>query len=929
MARRVLTAEEAVANAQTLNLSRYRNQRPVLVGPLARLFRYTVPGERVSIGTYTFTDTLVSPWPNLPEGSAVDLSFVKVYLESARIRYLNKPIGLNGTAIPPAAPANRVRASDLIFRTANGFNRSPIFGDRDVEVGDLVRLSADPGGGMVTHTTRVTGFRGDPVAASIGNASASSINKPSTAGSPPVYQQAGSTPLNEVYITAVDDTGYDSLADGGLTRTYTVTVLQSSNGGDATTAVLRVQSSDGKDDVASVTPAAFGSPTTIGTKGLTVTWGLNALRPTDAGVSPDDFVAGQKWTITLNKEFTAASATSGGTYTGDRKRVYIVTITVGGTLASGTAAFVVTTADGSDMSGPTLVTGAGDPRPVGNFGATITFSGAGGMLNVGDVWSFTATPETEGVIRTLVLRDDVPESLRSGSQDCHLELMIERPSVELPRFGSHPSSMTNWRATSDELTVSAGIHLTAPGLTAGGVPAYHPVVSATVYPHYRVWITRRTPERYATYQEALAGLGSLDSDNPLGYAVARALDNTAGSLLVDPSPTARTTTDVIVVQPLPNLPHDLSAWQEALDTLATEPDAYRLVPITHNPAVHRLFADYAIAASSGNDGYWRTCFLPGSVESYARLVPGDSSELMTATVSAGTNGNNLVTAEPGANFVTRGVRPGDRFHVNIVTDQDGNSTYNSFIVAEVVSETTLHLASGPAAPIPVAVQFEIWRPMTSDDLVEQILRRVAEYASERICLIWPDAAIDEASGQEVPGYSVASAVAGLAASVPSQQSLRGVGVKGFRSAPRSLGLFTAAQLNRLAAAGVFILQTDPEGGIFVRDPHTTNPASVETREEMVTRNSDMVRFAVDAAWMSLRGISNLTDEIQEQLQGRLDQTSLDLRASNTTRLLGPPCVGLRIAGASPVPGQPDSLNVSVEMTGPLPLNRTFLDMSLI
>lgn len=934
MARRILTAAEAVGNGQGMNLTRYARLRPTIVGPCARLRRYTETDEKALtlLGSYVPGADTAFDWPNLGASETADPASARVFLESGLLRYLYKPVGSGGTAIPPASPNNRVRASAYVFKTANGTDRSAAFGDRDVTVGDTVKLSAVVSSALVTHTSVVTGFVGEAVAATTGTAAAASTNRANQSAPSTTYSQVSGTPANYVEISTTAGT-YNSLADGGINRTYTVTVIQSGTGGVGTTALLKVESSDGLDDVASLSPAAFASATTIGTKGLTVTWVKDTGNSVDSGVDADDFVAGQKWTIAVGQAYTKPTGqTAAGTYTGPIDRTYVVTVVTGGTLGSGTATITCVSSDGADSSGPTAVTAAAAAIQVGNYGNTIAFAGVSSMLYPGDVYSFAVTAATEGAVQTLTLRDDVPSNLRTGGAvDCDLELFVTLPAgTELPETHPEPSAAANWTADADGITLESGAYMTVDGLTDGGEPVYAALRSATCYVSYRAWDPMGgAPVRVATVAEAEEALGSLDADNPLGYAVGKALANTAAELLTAPSPNAAANTDPVVFMPVAYPVDDVDSWQTAFDALSGEEDTHQLVPLSTDPEVHAVAAAHAAAESDSAVSRWRTVYAPASVTSPTQLVPA-SGQTTVPTATVATSGGEFV-AVTGVNtaFVTNGVRSGDSFRINYGTDEYGDESYEAYEIDEVVSETSLTLASGPSSAVPVAVRAEVWRTPTPAELVEQLATKAAALADTRVCLVWPDEVVDSA-GETVPGYTAVAALAGLAGSVPSHQGLRGVGVEGFSTAPRSLGLFTNAQLDDLSAAGVFVLAADASGGLYVRSAKTTDTSGVYASEEMRTRNGDMILLNYDSDLDRIRGVGNFTDGVEETAKAMLDALAVSLRGSNTSRTLGPPVGTLRLVGASAVAGRPDGVALAIEATGnAVPLNLTATTLTQI
>lgn len=914
------TAATAVQNAQSVDLSAYARLRPAVFGPQAALFRYSVAAERQTLGAYTGSALTNVAWPGLPVGATPDLAYTKVYLANAWLRYLNKAIGTSGTAIPPAS-ADRVRSNTLVFKTGNGGTLSAGFYGRPVAVGDIVRLTATVASVVYTHTTSVTGFVGEAVASTRGAAGTGPGNAGSQVSSGPTYAQTADTPANYVEISASGGT-YSSLADGVLTRTYTISVIQAGSGGDATTARLKVVSSDGGDDVASVTPAAFASATAVGTKGLTLTFVKDNTNSVDAGVDPDDFVVGQVWTVSVGQAFTPTTPTAAGTYTGPTSRTYIATVTTGGTLASGTAQLRVTTSDGGDQSAALVtVPAAATPVSIGSFGVTLAFAGGTG-LRKGDVYTVTVTAATEGAYQTLTLRDQVPGQL--VSVDCALELMAPVASVELPRTRLLPSATTDWTATTAAVTVNAGAQLPVTGMSNAGAAVYAPVVGGTAYVHYRAWRAGTgTVYRAATLADAATYFGPNDPDNPLGFAAATALDNTAGVLLAAASAAAASSTNVVVGLALTGVPTDTAAWTTALETLKYEGDAYQFVPASADLTVHALVAAAVADASTPATNRFTRAFFPAVVAESVKVTPAST---LTATVAAGAGGNTAVTAAAGANFVTAGVRAGDVLRINYSVDAFGAETYEAYAVASVQTETTLTLAAGPAAPVGVGVRFEVWRTPTKAELVAQVVAQAAAYRSQRISVVWADGF--RVNGTAVPGWAGCAAAAGLVGSVPSHQSVSGTGLAGLDATTRGPGYFTAAQLRQLAAGGVFVLADDPAGGVFVTAANTTDPSTVYTREETAVRNADCVRHLLADAMAGIRQVANISDVVGEFARVRAEQLVERLKTRNTTRLLGSPVARLELTGSAQVVGVPDAVTLSFRMTGPTPLNQTYIDLTL-
>jgi len=923
----VLTAADAVARSRTANLGFVAPLRPILIGPRAGLHRYAEAAERASLGAYDLLVDTTYDYPNRATGSVIDLTYTKLWAVDADLNYFNKYSGTNGSCQPSSAYPNRVRAANYTFKTANGYTRSADFYDRDVKVGDIVTVRGTYSGNPVTVTSTVTGFVGEPIAAVTAAATADGGNSATQIASSSISQTSG-TPINDVVATAGGT--YESSADGYITRTYTITVTQSSSGGDATTGRLRVRSADGGDDQDDVVPAAFSSATAIGTKGLTVTFAIDSAHSSSSlyGITEQDFVVGQQWVVTVAQAFTAPVATSAGTYTGAQSTNYVVTVSRGGTYAGVTPPQItVTSATGYDQSGPTSITAAATPFAVGNYGVTVSFNGT--RLRKGDKYYITVTAAAEGAVKTLVLADDVPSTIRATEVD--LRLFARRARVEIPDVRTTPTTATNWTADADGITVKAAISLIDSEFTNGAASVPIPVEAATLYVEYREWLTAGAGNKVvlSAVADIEAALGTVTPDNPIAYAASKALANTAGELAGDATRPAADTTDRVFCLALGGDPADADLWTTALDALENEDEAYAIVPLTSDTAVHALVAAHVAAQSTDAVGFYRVCWLPSSVDETAAVVSAaTSSDLLAVTATIANDANSrprVVTASSNANFLTNGVRAGDLLRINYGFDSFGDETYDEYTVASVTSQSTLVLSNGPAAVVSVAVRIEVWREYTKDELAAQLTAKAAGFASDRVRLVWPDTA--GFGGTTLAGYNLCAALAGLSGSVPSQQGLRNVGVVGFDDLTRASRYFTNAQLKTMADGGVFVVTQTPDGRPYVGYANTTDPTVVGTREEMIVRNADMIRKAIQDEWGPYVGSGNVTSNIRQLLDGALVSLVNQLKSLGNVDQLGPPVANIQIASLAISATDATVLDVVLSVQGlAVPLNQIRLTL---
>lgn len=930
MPRLTLTAAQAVQRAQQMDLSVMAPLRPVLIGPVASLRRYTVAAERTAGAAYDPVGGNVIAWPDLGTDETVDQDYAKVYLETARLRYFTKAIGVNGSCQPSTTYPNRVRAANFAFKTANGTARSSDFYDRDVRVGDVASIRAVVASVEYTHTSTVTGFVGEAVAAVVGTATADPGNRASQGASGPTITQVSGTPVTDVVAAAGGS--YNSLADGYITRTYTITVIQASTGGNATTARLRIDSGDGLDDQDNVVPSAFGVATAIGTKGATATFSIDPPHSSSSsyGLSEADFAVGQQWTLTVAQAFTQPGVTAGGTYTGPVDDTILVRVSIGGALASSTCRVTMTTAKGLDSSGPTVATGA--PVSVGSYGVTITFSGTN--LRAGDVYRIPVTAATEGAVRTLTLAENVPAVLQGV--EVELKLYIPQTGVELARTRQLPTPAVNWTTDAGQVTVLSGIYLTDSTLTNGGAPVAVPLASATLFVHYRAWrpvSPSALTARAATLTEAAAAAGASDPDNPLGWAASRALAGTAGQLLVNPSGLAASNTDPVLLVPTGD-PSVTANWTSALAAVEDVQDAYHLVPLTTDEDAIAAVKAHVDAQSTDDLGFHRVMWVAGIIDEELPLVDATTTSngsAALATIAAypavtPTEYTLLTVTSSNADFLTAGVRAGDEVRYNFQTDSLGVVTYDSYDVREVLSSASLRLLSGPGSAAGTPVRVEIWRAPTRDELVTQLTEQADAYATNpsRVRVVWCDTASFGGSTVDTP--TVCAALAGLAGSVPSQQGLRNVGVPGVDAV--ATGFFTARQLDALTAGGVFVVDSDASGNVYIRSAVTADTSAVTLREEMCVRNGDAVRFQVQDAATPFLGIANVTDMVFRLLQSAIASKEAKLKSANQVPMLGPPVAQLELTSLAVVEGAPDQINATVAVTGAVPFNRMPVTVNL-
>lgn len=847
--------------------------RPMVVGPQALLTRFNKAAEQANalIGAYDPAAPHTYAYPNQQASAIQNLAFVKVWIQNALLKYYDKEAGVGAYTIQiPGGLLNEVRASNFVYKTANGFNHDGSL-LRDVLVGDVVDVAGTVMAVNYSQRSVVTGFVAEVVAAVTGAAAADAGNHATQILSTSQSQTAGDS--NHVEITSVDGTTYDGLLQGDINETYTVVVTLGSTGGDATTARVDITSASGHDDQTNVAPAAFASPTNIGTRGLKATFDT-----TGAGVTAplNDFIIGQTWQITVHQAFTAPTATSAGTYTGTIDNTYIVTVNQGGTYASGDAQITVTSTAGVDASGPTVVNAAATPFPVGTLGVTIAFDQT--ALCKGDIYTITVTAAKDGKIQTLKLQDSLPSAL-SGAADLTVKLYIKQTPATIPAVRASAPGVFNWTANATTIDINSAIEAYDSSWASGGVPQPLPIVEGSVYVDtqqwLQTWVGKVGTFTPATDADVAAELGLIDPDNPLCFGTDCAFQNAAGSLI-----------GFTAVSD----PTSAQAWQDALNTIAFYDDVYNLVPLTQDETILPLFKTHVdfMATQNVKVGYWQSLVTRTTVPVVTAATTSDL-QIAQGTVATQSGHFILVTCTTNnAQFITNGVAAGDLYRTSFATDSWGQTTYADYPIDSVISQNQLLLAvPGTVGAISPAIKFEIWRNLSQHQKETDLKTRLATFKDRLIKNVWPDVV------GGVPGYYLAAALAGEASGAPSQQSLKTVQVvmpAGYSDLSQ-YSVLMAADVADLMNNGVWVVAKATNGQLYTKSAVTLaglgGTGALVDVNEMLVRNADGIIACILDRLQQYIGRTNITTDAMLTIQAIVNEVLLSLMTTGSGTGPGP------------------------------------------
>lgn len=901
---------------QTQNLSAY------VFGPAAQLVRYSEASERANglLGQFDPHGSLIAgvmqtayPWPNRELGSSIDIDYTRLFVKDALLRYWGiSPGTMTYTGL------NQIRHPGVVFASGNGFSNSPAFGDRGVAVGDAVLVKGVADGSPFELATRVQGFLGDMSSASVGSAVPLGTNKSSTSVDVDVTADAGNS--GDVTLTG-SGANYEGYASGFLSETYTITVVNGSTGGDATTATLSVTSASGLDNQASVTPAAFGTAFAIGTRGFTITL---------AADSGDNLLDDESWEVTVTQDYTPPTVAISGTYgaADHQDRTYLIEVLQGAATESSPVIRV------SDLQGRDIdrlhtlepVDSNNDatiPVAVGSYGLSIGFTSTAGLV-VGDKWTVTAVAAKPQQLRTIQLAHNLPEGVAiddAGAAALDVTLYLVE-DIEVPRHGL-TAGQFNFEALSEEIRVRSNIEVTTPNWTVGGSPvalelSADPLFAGVsqLYVNYRAWLAPSVDLLSATAADDISELvsGPNDPDNPLKYGLLKA------SLTNEGRPIFFFNTGD---------PQVHGNWEAALRVVDDTRLPYGFCPLTDDTAVLDMVYGHVKSRSGTEYSMYRVGWFAPKIDRDVAVVSDENStdgELVFATVTdnplqSGTQYTLVTVTSGNIGFVDAGVRAGDTLRLGYSTDAWGDVQYTSHTIASVVNQSSLLLATGLSQEEAVPRRIQVHRLLTPGEYVTHFSSTISSRYPGIVSRIMPfDTLLD--GNREVPSYFLSPVLAGLRSAFAPQQPMTRASVPGFTGI-RFVSAFTVDQLNELATSGAFIVA--PVVGtnrLAVRHAVTAGDwDDVNQREESVISNVHSNLAYLFDVMDPFIGRSTVNADTLGLLRAEIGAAGDVLAGLNSTPFLGGQLQELIILQLRQSPIAADSVLLEVEMVLNNPMNR--------
>lgn len=823
----------------------------LVLGPQYKLSRYAVAAEKANTAvTHPSDSTLVNAYQANNDvtydytakvaGSTVDLDYVKVNFEKIEALYFpNTTLGTVSAAVVRVAIPNtssyyknRVLAG-INLKTANSTSRNAVFSNRDVSVGDIVILS----NGTATSKSKIKSLLPTITASAHGTVTNDIGNKATLTmdvNDVPTFAGTGATTNITINNTSSSWQGYPNL--GIASDVFTVEVTT----GGTVLANLRFKISSANGSFATKTGVALNNLDELFIDSNDDV-GFEQDVKVDFTGSTGTFLTTHKWTLPVRAAVTQVTPTASGTYTGAKDVTYKLTVVRGGPLYDNTnadiCARVAVTSSDIDSS-PAVNVKAATAFDIGTAGLKASFAGGstGTSLILGDVYYVPATAEAPGAVRTIELQDEIGSAVYTtlaAAGSVTMSLYLPKTVVEIPRIRDLVTETTNWDATSDDITIHSNITVSDSLLVVGADLVPLNVNAANIYVERRELLIDNTASvgSISSTGEVEAKLGVIHPDNPLAQGVYDAVLNSADTIVYF----AGVVSD------------DLEGYITALELAKKTGAYYNVAPMTFDRTVQDAIVGHVNSMSTSINAKWRVAWLSvpliTSTLLYDLKSNGNNWEATVVDDPTVTGTQYTLVSIPGAKLISDGVRIGDRLLINYRLNVDGVVVNDEYVINEIRTETTCTLSTGLAAAVNSLAKVQIKRIYTKDEQIDALASAGGDFNNRRVRVIFPS---QFKSGSVVKsGFYLAAALGGLASGVVPHQGLTNIELLGPTDLSQSVSEFTEEQLNRLAAAGIWIVTQSTIGATaYNRHQLTTDESGLNFSEHSITANVDSIAKAL-------------------------------------------------------------------------------------
>lgn len=400
-------------------------------------------------------------------------------------------------------------------------------------------------------------------------------------------------------------------------------------------------------------------------------------------------------------------------------------------------------------------------------------------------------------------------------------------------------------------------------------------------------------------------VGPIDPRNPAGFAVSKARLNANDAKIFFTGVDADT----------------VEEFTRAYEFLESK-EVYNIVPLTQDVAILALAPPHVNSTSEPENKHERVAWLNRAL--VTRETKISSSQSRTGSYNVSTK---VFTDDAGGVFkFSDYVSPGDF----IIYDDSG--TIRELLVQQVgpssspaLTEDEVLINEPGSVNYPLAnLASDPYTALSDEKSKTEQAQYLASYANafsnRRIIVTWPDVVEVSFGGllQQVPGYFLSAATAGLKSGQRPQQPLTNLAVAGFTRLFNSNTYFNEEQLKILDAGGIMVHeQLVTDGPITVRRQRTTNTTELKKTELSIVNIADFVSKFLRQELDPYTGKYNITPQYLEMLKVVINGLTARLKETTT---VGPVILEGTLISIEQNAVELDTVDIEYQIEAPVPGN---------
>ena len=454
-------------------------------------------------------------------------------------------------------------------------------------------------------------------------------------------------------------------------------------------------------------------------------------------------------------------------------------------------------------------------------------------------------------------------------------------------------------------TVTVSGNATSEDLDLGdGNAVAYPIYTGAFYAEYRVrsnqFVNNYGQVADVDYVEDL--LGKICPENPLGIAVASAVEESEGNFVYF----------VALENDSSDSASMVAAYEKALDLIADKDGIYGIVPCTDKQEVAKAILQFVEKQSSEEIPYFKYLYASKDIPA-EELMLDDLTITAVATDTAGEDSGDAIWTKvtfSGSPLLSIGTI------VNGDTLKYGNG-YEA-IIRSSNHKNIIWLAGNVTATLTTSSASAIYKTLKDNASIIESIIAWKEISNKRCSFCIADGAMYN-STIPVKNFCVAAALAGKRSGSYPHAPLSNVAMKAITTTDEHG--FTTSMSKKLGAAGFWRVGMREDGTCISRRQLTSAATGdVNYDEQSIVCNIDSIGLSLKVTGRDLVGNTNISPTLINILEAELN-AKLDIYKTYVNDLIGPQLLSGSIISIKQDSVYKDRIYASLDGEPPKPFNR--------